>query len=67
LRLATQEHLKRWPCVRINLEIIHLRRDVDLKPKGCCVIGGVINDLCLCPMPRSLCQFFVLLPVTLSK
>lgn len=67
LRLASQEHLNSRPGIRFDLEIIHLRRDVDLKAEGCSIISGLVDDLNLRPMMRSPDQFFVLLPVTLSK
>jgi hypothetical protein len=67
LRLAAQEHQNRRPRIRLDLEIIHLRGDVDLEAEGCSIIGGLVDDLSLRPVMRSPDQFFVLLPVTLSK
>lgn len=67
LRLTPQEHLNSRPGIRFNLEIIHLRRDIDLKAEGCSIVGGLVDDLSLRPVMCSPDQFFVLLPVTLSK
>ena len=67
LRLTTQEHLNSRPRLWLNLESLRLRWLAYVDPKGCSIIGGLVNDPALKPVTRSLDQFFAFLPVTLSK